>query len=228
MSRRIGRLTRVAVACAAAVGLATALGVRAPDRADAAGGVVFAGLSGQKKPVIVQVNARRTRVVRVYWDWRATCSLGPAAPAGTPLTTAWSDMAERFAINARGRWSGSYSTGPFPNATTGVTQRFGYRLTGGLVRGRPDGRDDPGDLHGDLGRGPHPNLRLRAHQVQHPGLSTTLSRSAAPPLGGPPAAASPAGSSRRPCPTTRTRRRRDRRGGSPIQAQGSPRHPARG
>jgi hypothetical protein len=133
MSRRIGRLTRVAVACAAAVGVVTALGVRTPDRADAAGGVVFGGVSGQKKPVIVQVNARRTRVVRVYWDWHATCSLGPAAPAGTPLTTAWGDMAERFAINARGRWSGSYSTGPFPNATTGVTQRFGDRLTGGLL-----------------------------------------------------------------------------------------------
>ena len=134
MSRRIGRLTRVVAAGAAVMGIAV-LGVRAPGHADAAGGVVFGGLSTQKKPVIVEVNARRTRVVRVYWDWRARCSLGPAAPAGTPLTTAWSDVAERFAINARGRWSGSYSAGPFANATTGVTQRFDYRLAGGLTAG---------------------------------------------------------------------------------------------
>ena len=129
-----GRYTRVAAAGAVVMGIA-ALGVRAPGHADAAGGVVFGGLTTQRKPVIVEVNARRTRVVRMYWDWRGSCSLGPAAAAGTPLTTAWSDVAERFAINARGRWSGSYSAGPFANAATGVTQRFGYRLTGALATG---------------------------------------------------------------------------------------------
>ena len=134
MSRRIARFTRVVAVGAAVAGIAVPA-VRTPGRADAAGGVVFGGLSTQRKPVIVEVNARRTRVVRVYWDWRATCKLGPAAPAGTPLSTAWSDVAERFAINARGRWSGAYSAGPFQNTATGVTQRFAYRLTGALSTG---------------------------------------------------------------------------------------------
>lgn len=119
-----------AAACVAAV-----LGVGAPAHAHAAGGVIFGGLSTQTKPVIIEVNPRRTRVVRVLWEWRAKCALGPAAPAGTPLTTAWSDMAERFPINGRGGWSGSFAAGPFPNATTGVTQRFTYRLAGSIITG---------------------------------------------------------------------------------------------
>lgn len=133
MGRRIGMLAQVAVAGAAVLGVAMVLGVGAPARADAAGGVIFGGLSTQREPVIIEVNVRRTRVVRVLWEWRANCALGPAAPAGTPLTTAWSDTAERFPISPRGSWSGSFATGPFPNATTGVTQRFTYRLGGSIV-----------------------------------------------------------------------------------------------
>lgn len=104
-------------------------------RGDAAGGVVFGGETSQKEPVIVVVNARRTRVARVIWDWRAPCVLGPAAPAGTPRTSAWSDVAERFAINGRGRWSGGFAAGPFTDTVTGVSQRFTYRLAGAIVAG---------------------------------------------------------------------------------------------
>ena len=51
-------MTRVAAAGAAVMGVAV-LGVRAPGHADAAVGVVFGGLSTQKGPVIVEVDARR-------------------------------------------------------------------------------------------------------------------------------------------------------------------------
>jgi hypothetical protein len=119
-----------AITVAAAVGWAAAGDV---GRGDAAGGVVFGGQTSQKEPVIVVVNARRTRVVRVVWDWRARCVLGPAASAGTPLTAAWSDIAERFPINGRGRWSGGFAAGPFTDTVTGVSQRFTYRLAGAIV-----------------------------------------------------------------------------------------------
>lgn len=121
-----------AIAVAVAVGWAAAGDV---GRGDAAGGVVFGGQTSQKEPVIVVVNARRTRVVRVVWDWRARCVLGPVAPAGTPPTTAWSDIAERFPINGRGRWSGGFAAGPFTDTVTGVSQRFTYRLAGVIVAG---------------------------------------------------------------------------------------------
>jgi hypothetical protein len=132
VDRRFGRTWWVAIGVAAALGW-TSLAVVDAGHAAAAGGVVFGGQTSQGEPVIIVVNARRTRVARVLWEWRARCVLGPAAPAGTPLTTAWSDVAERFAINGRGRWSGSYAAGPFPDASTGVTKRFTYRLAGAIV-----------------------------------------------------------------------------------------------
>lgn len=103
-------------------------------RAAATATVIYGGLTSQKEPVIIEVNPARTRVVKVLWEWRARCTLGAAAPAGTPLTTAWSDSAARFPIR-RGSWSGAFTAGPFTDPATGVVQRFTYRLSGTLRAG---------------------------------------------------------------------------------------------
>ena len=96
--------------------------------------VIFGGLTAQREPVIVEVNPARTRVVKIIWEWRAKCSLGPAAPPDTPLTTAWSDSAQRFVIKG-GRWAGKYTAGPFTDPTTGIVQKFTYALSGVLRPG---------------------------------------------------------------------------------------------
>jgi hypothetical protein len=102
------------------------------DRADAAG-VTFGGLSSQDRPIVVEVTPRRSRVARVVWDWFATsCVLGPAGTSATPLEKRASDRTnpQRFQVDRRGRWSGKYIAGPFPDAATGGVQTFDYKLTG--------------------------------------------------------------------------------------------------
>jgi hypothetical protein len=99
----------------------------------AAGGVVFGGLSSQDRPIVVVVSPRRTRVSRVLWDWETrTCEPGPARTADTPPTKRASDRTDpqRFPISRLGRWSGSYTAGPFPEGATGVTEMYSYKLTG--------------------------------------------------------------------------------------------------
>lgn len=101
-------------------------------------GVVFGGLSSQRRPIVVQVTPLRTRVVRVDWSWQAKCILGPAAPAGTSLVKSWTDTTNplRFDLTAAGRWtSGRYTTGPFTDSATGITDAFTYKLTGRIVDG---------------------------------------------------------------------------------------------
>ena len=113
----------------AAVGILAVVG---SERATAAGGVTFGGLSSQDRPIVVEVTPRRARVARVIWDWRGTCVLGPAATPETLLERRASDRTtpQQFAINRLGRWSGRYTAGPFPDAATGGTQTYAYKMTG--------------------------------------------------------------------------------------------------
>lgn len=129
-------LSGVAAGVAAGVTWSAAGGMRGHQArgATSTATVIFGGLTAQREPVIVEVNPARTRVVKVIWEWRAKCSLGPAATADTPLTTAWSDSAQRFPVR-NGRWSGRYSAGPFTNPTTGVVQSFTYALSGAFRPG---------------------------------------------------------------------------------------------
>ena len=207
MSRRIGRLTRVAAAGAAVMGIAV-LGVRAPGHTDAAGAVASSGPSarrrrrdsrGERPP-----HASRARVVALACQVRSR----RPRPRVTAPRSAWSDVAERL---PSAREAAGAAIRRVPSRTPlRRALRSGSNSAAGLDRGRD------------------PNLRLRAHQVQLAGLSTPLSSSGAPGLGGHPGAVSPAEVSPRRSPTTRRRLRRGHRGGSPIQVRGSPRRRARG
>jgi hypothetical protein len=124
----MGRWVRGA---AIAVGAAALV---APPAATA--GVIFGGVTSQREPIVVEVSPGRAKVTEVRWEWRARCTLGPAAPAGTPTTTAWSDTAGPYPIDRLGRWRGNFSAGPFvKDAATGITETFTYRLNGTLVQG---------------------------------------------------------------------------------------------
>lgn len=119
---------RWAVCVTAAFGGIAVLG---SEHATAAG-VTFGGLSSQDRPIVVEVTPRRARVARVIWDWRGTCVRGPAATPETLLERRASDRTtpQQFAINRFGRWSGRYTAGPFPDAATGGTQTYAYKMTG--------------------------------------------------------------------------------------------------
>lgn len=116
---------------AAAVALAAAAAVGA-EPAAAAGGVTFGGLSSQDRPIVVEVTPRRARVSRVVWDWQGTCVLGPAGTTETSLVKRASDRTtpQQFAVNRLGRWGGRYQAGPFPQAETGLSENYSYKLTG--------------------------------------------------------------------------------------------------
>lgn len=125
----LGRWVLVAVAAV------TAFAWVAPEVR--AAGVTFGGQSTnsakEPRPIIVRVSPRRTRVTRVIWDWKATCVAADGSPA-TPSEHRASDdtHAQRFPIRASGRWTGTYTAGPFPDETTGITQTYAYTMKGRL------------------------------------------------------------------------------------------------
>lgn len=101
---------------------------------------VFAGLTGQRDPIVIAMNPARTRVARLRWDWDGTCTLGPGARPDTSSTTYVPDEIRAFPVDRLGRWGGALGYNPQPDpAGTGISTAYSYKIVarraGQTIRG---------------------------------------------------------------------------------------------
>ncbi len=101
---------------------------------------VFGGLTvGSRDPVIVTMNAARTKVLRLRWDWRGTCTAGPAARPDTSLDVTWRDFLTDFPVNASGTFGFTGSVGPENVPELGLSRNYTYKVVarrvGQTIRG---------------------------------------------------------------------------------------------
>ncbi len=98
-------------------------------------GVVFAGETvGQRNPIVIEVDAARTRVVKLTWGWDAPCTLAATAPAGTDTRTGWIEYRGGYPINAAGAWRRTFSAET--RLASGVSRAFTHRVAGRRSGGR--------------------------------------------------------------------------------------------
>jgi hypothetical protein len=98
-------------------------------RTVSAPGRVFAGLTGQGRPVVVRVNRAATRVTDLQVSWIADCSAGGAADLG--------DHLGNFPLGPGGRFGDDF-TASFDLPGGGRTS-FAYRIHGAVGRRRASG-----------------------------------------------------------------------------------------
>ena len=107
---------------------------------------VFGGVTvGQLNPIAVTMNAARTRVVRLRWDWKGSCTLGPAARPDSALDVFFGDVLANLRVARSGQWGGPVRFDPKADAATGVTQTYEYN-----VRARRRGVDIRGWVEATL------------------------------------------------------------------------------
>lgn len=91
---------------------------------------VFGGLTnGQSNPIAINMNPARTRVTRLRWDWQGPCTLGPAKRADTETDVYYTDFVSDLAVDKLGRFGGPLSFSPQPDAATGITTSYDYKVT---------------------------------------------------------------------------------------------------
>jgi hypothetical protein len=96
---------------------------------------VFAGLTTQRNPIVVALNAARTRVARLRWDWDSTCTLGPAARPDTLSKAYVPDEIRAFPVDRLGRWGGAFSYPSQPDpAGGGISTAYSYRIVARRTR----------------------------------------------------------------------------------------------
>lgn len=90
---------------------------------------VFGGLTrGSRDPVVAIMNAARTKVRRLRWDWRGTCTVGPAAKPDTSLDVTWRDFLTGFAVDKNGYFGFTGSLGPENVPELGLSRNYTYRV----------------------------------------------------------------------------------------------------
>lgn len=108
-----------------------------PATAATPGGVTLGGeTTPQGHVVAVELNAARTRIAHLDWEWDGACRPGPAATPATPATTAWVDHHQGYAFDARGRWG---NPSVLTRTVDGVRQRFAFRVAGRRTAGAVSG-----------------------------------------------------------------------------------------
>ena len=99
---------------------------------------VFGGLTRESRdPVIVIMNAARTKVLRLRWDWLGTCTAGAAASPDTGLEVTLRDsLAAGFRVDKTGRFRFmGTETVSEPGLSINFTYKIVARRTGQTIRG---------------------------------------------------------------------------------------------
>lgn len=92
-------------------------------------GHVFGGLTpGTRDPVIAIMNRARTKVLRLRWDWRGTCTPGPAAKSDTSLEVTWRDFLTGFDVNKAGYFGFTGTLGPETVPELGLSRSYTYKV----------------------------------------------------------------------------------------------------